>query len=352
VNAVDELLLMRGEEQQRSSLRQNEVSSRFFSPAQAIVYNLSDYMVFLEQQCVQLSEAGHLQFDFDIAELHLIDAYLGGKPLLQLEMRMMQYISSVDENAGVSLDSDASLDSLRRKVRQEPLPKDLMQSLLKELGSPSAARSCLELLETAVTFLQGNLLFTQSNSRMRLSSMTNLAFFVATETGGNLVQNLDIGEKLLAEYVSLVLLMPAEVVRQNLGLKSSGSVFYSQMRLKHIESVHVALRDYLTVDPFAQVRPKYKDVLDQQTSQEVTTLAKSNSLDASVLLPVLKNFIITTLNEDLISEKVAIKEVAAYLESDDVYLSDLPWFANFPESIRMGNVVDFFNTVRGATQLN
>lgn len=351
---MDELLLMRGEELQRSALRQNVVSSRFFSSSQALSYSLSEFLVHLEQQCVQLSETGHMLLDFGSAENHLIDAYLGGKPVLELEMRMMQYISSVDAEAGVSLDSDASLEMLRAKVRQEPLPKDLQQVLLKELGSPSAARACLELLETAVSFLQG--LHTPNLfqfSILHCSSHTFAAHLNDTETGGNMVQHLEIGEKLLGEYVASVLLMDAQAVRQTLGLKSSGaSVFTTQLRLKHIESVHSALRDYLTVDPFAQVRLKYKQPLDEQSAQMVTGTARQGTLDLSVLLQVMKTFIIASLSEDTINDKVSIKETLSYLEYQDTYLSDFPWFAAFPDAVPMANIVEVYNALRAAAQLN
>eukprot|EP00455_Lapot_gusevi_P008910 TRINITY_DN1393_c0_g1_i11.p1 TRINITY_DN1393_c0_g1~~TRINITY_DN1393_c0_g1_i11.p1 ORF type:complete len:543 (+),score=276.56 TRINITY_DN1393_c0_g1_i11:197-1630(+) len=311
ITAVDELLLTRGEELQRAASRQNVVSSKFFSEAHALQYELAGgFLPFVEQQCVQFSETGNLVYDFKNAEQFLLDMYLSGKPLIDLEVRMMQYIGSDGGSSSINI------DLLRQKLKQEPLPKDILQLALKELGSPQAARHCLELLETCVSFLQ--------------------------ETGGHLVQQLasDVAEKTLGEYVRTLLLMEDGAI--------GSQVVSQQVRLKHIESLYNALRDHITVDPFANVRPKYREPIDEKTAENLVNVVKSNQLDLNILLPILKNFITSNLSEDLLSSQQPIKHVIGYLEANDTYLVDMPWFANFPEDLLMCNVVEVFNTLRNA----
>lgn len=56
---------------------------------------------------------------------------------------MMQYTNAQSGNAG----------TLKQKVKQEKLPTEMADKILKELGSPIQARACLELLETCISFL-------------------------------------------------------------------------------------------------------------------------------------------------------------------------------------------------------
>ena len=62
-------------------------------------------------------------------------------------------------------------------------------------------------------------------------------------------------------------------------------------------------------------------------------------LDASLLLPVMKEFITQQLTEDFMAAAIGIKDTLCYVELGDVYLVDVPWFADeFPERLRMGQI--------------
>jgi hypothetical protein len=127
-----------------SNVRQPEISSKFFTAAHAVTYDLlGGFAPFVEKQCVQYTATGQVMYDFKNAEIYLLDLF-SGKPLIQLEVRLFQYSNT---EAG-------STYALRQKVKQEPLTKEMMQAVLKELGTTSRARACLELLETCVSFLQ------------------------------------------------------------------------------------------------------------------------------------------------------------------------------------------------------
>ena len=160
VERVDEALLLYGRDAQRAS-RQAVVSSKFFSNAHAVLYDMGSFVQFLEKQCVQYSSSGSVMYDFKAASQYLLNLFVG-KPLLELQLPMVEYANNRGEGT-------MTMATLKQKVKQEQLSKDTIQTIVKELGSPSSARRCLELLETCVSFLQA--------------------------TGGTFIAQLDVGDR-------------------------------------------------------------------------------------------------------------------------------------------------------------
>jgi hypothetical protein len=301
VQRVDELFLMRGRELQRSTARQSVVSSKFFTNAHALTYDLqSGFLPFVEKQCVQYSVSGNVQYDFKKAEQYLLDIYFNGKPLIDLEVRMIQYTNA--QAGGTFL--------LKQKVKQESLPKEMTDKILKELGSPAQARHAQELLETCISFLLA--------------------------TGGSFVQQLDIGDKKLGEYVKTVLLMEEA--------EFGSSIISQQVKLKHIDALWKLLRDLTVVDPFSVVHAKYKAALDEKSAQALATVC--DRLDTKMLVPMLKEFITDQLQEEHIGSDASIKVTIGYLMAGDVYLFNLPWFAtHFPENLTMRNILEVWRVI-------
>ena len=67
------------------------------------------------------------------------------------------------------------------------------------------------------------------------------------------------------------------------------------------------------------------------------------SLKLDLLLPIMKDFIIGQLSESHMSDSSPIKSTIGYLELNDNYLVDLPWFkAGFPEQVLMENILAVF----------
>ncbi len=297
VHRVDEVLLMRGKDLQRANVRQPEISSKFFSPAHALTYDLlNGFAPFVEKQCVQYTATGQVMYDFKNAEIYLLDLF-AGKPLIQLEVRMFQYSNA---EAG-------STYALRQKVKQEALSKEMMQSILKELTTTSRARACLELLETCVSFLQA--------------------------TGGAFVQVLDVGEKPLGEYVKNVLLLESA--------EFGSKIISEQVLLKHIDSLWKLLRDFCVTDPFAGVSPKYREKLDAASHDALVKSAEQ--FDRKLLLPLLKEFITSRLADEHYGKDKPIKEIVGFLEAGDVFLSDLTWFDHhFPKTLQMRHILDAY----------
>jgi hypothetical protein len=55
---------------------------------------IGGFLPFVEKQCVQYSSSGNVVYDFKKAEQYLLDVYFSGKPLIDLEVRMVQYANS------------------------------------------------------------------------------------------------------------------------------------------------------------------------------------------------------------------------------------------------------------------
>jgi len=298
VERVDELLLLRGNELQRSSARNHTISSKFFSSAHALSYNLHDeFLPFVEKQCVQLSPNGDLIYDFKAAEQYLLDVYFMGKPLIELTVRMFQY-ANADQGSSMGL---------REKVKQEFLTQDTEHKILAELGSQSVARTCLELLDTCISFLMA---------------------------AGDQSLRLDVGDMSLGQYVRTVLCMEE--------VEFGSSLIATKVKLKHIDCLRKLLRDFTVVDPFASVRPKYRAPLDEKDQALLTERAAK--MDLNVLCSVLKEYIISILSEDNQSATHTIKSVMDFLLDDvsDQYLSEMPWAAEFPDKLVMGQILETY----------
>ena len=103
---------------------------------------------------------------------------------------------------------------IRYKVAQDILSKDLTEQIIKELGSPQQARSCMELLEVSPTHHHHHRPttplshFPLTNPHFPITthyhtrSQTCVSFIMAT--GGSIVQKLDIGDRFLGDYAKTV----------------------------------------------------------------------------------------------------------------------------------------------------
>lgn len=301
IERLNEALLLRGREHVATA-RESNVSSKFFSTSHAINYDLQGAIEpFLEKQCVQYSSNGNVLYDFRKAEQYLLDVVFSGKPVIDLEIRMMQYTNTQQEGTYL----------LKQKVRQEPLSKETEEKILKELGSPSVARACLELLETCISFLQA--------------------------TGGSFVQKLEVGEKKLGEYVKTVLLMEEA--------EFSSNTISQTVRLKHVDALWKLLRDYTVVDPFASVQARYREPIDEKMREVVT--ASVEHLDLKQMMPLMKEFMQTQCGENCqMNHEESLKVCMSFLGVSDgeLTLGDLPWFSKFfPEQVKMRNLLDTYN---------
>lgn len=315
VERVDELLLMRGLDHQRQTGKGSNtvISSKFFSASHALSYELkSGFLRYVEKQCVNINLSGQMEYDFANAEQYLIDVYLSGRPLIDMEVRMFSYTDAGGASLGAGGPSGhLSLQALKQKVRQEPLAPDITQAILKEIGSPSVARSILDsVLENAIVFL--------------------------TAIGGVYVQKLDVGDVHLASYIKDVLMMDDNNATQ------SSPTLMREVKLKHLESCYKLLRDYCVVDVFATVRPKYRAQVEEKLASKLVEV--SAKMDLSILLPVLKDFITTQCIEEHMAGDANLKATVGYLEANDAWLNDLSFFADyFPEELMMKHIMHVYH---------
>jgi len=289
------------------------VSSRFFGLAHAITYDLQgSFLPYMEKHCVQVSDNGSISYDFANAEQYLLEVVLSGKPLLDLEVRTMQFT-----NAASSGDS-GNVSLLAQKVKQQPLPRDISENILKELRSPVEALRCLELLEVCISFL--------------------------LTTGGSFAQHLDeqVANKLLSKYIKQDLLMDDNSKESEFDSKTISQ----QVQLKHIDSLWKLLRDCTVTDVFANVRPKYRQLLGEKQKSVLTMLCQQKKLDLDVLLPLMKEFVTSQLREDQTAASRSIKETIGFCEAGDQNLSDLVWFKTFfPDDLLMSHAMDAYQTL-------
>ena len=243
------------------------------------------------------------------AENYLIDMYFSGKPLIELEVLMIQYTDEQQINTSTQL--------LKQKLYQEELNNETKNSILKEITTPSQARSALELLETCINFLQA--------------------------TGGSIIQHLssNVGNMTLGSYVKSVLLLSGE----EFGWSNAIS---NQVQLKHIEALYLLLRSQVSGDLFSSVHKKYKVELETNLINELNI--NIQYLDLNILLPCLREFIISQLAEEHISINQSMLELIGYLEYQDSYLNDLPWIKYFPKNITMKYCLNTFKYLEQAAQ--
>ncbi|KNC55646.1 uncharacterized protein AMSG_01915 [Thecamonas trahens ATCC 50062] len=294
VERVDEVLLLGGRELQRAGGSGNVVQGAFMTPAHVLACDRElDFAPYVEKQCVQYTQSGDIVYDFAAAQGHLVARFLGGKPLIDVELRMTRFVSE----GGVA----SGMLAVRQKIVQEPLPRELAEAITRDLSSLAVAHRVLQTLETVAAFLSA--------------------------TGGSLVQRLDIGEHQLVDYLRTVLL--------NAAAESSLPVNIKQhVRLKHLEGLYRLLQEFTAGDAFDKVASKYKDELS--TADRDTLCATAPKLDLAVLLPPFREFIASQLIEVHVDGSSSIRENLSWLIlNDDSYLADAPWFAAFPDHVEM-----------------
>eukprot|EP00468_Gymnochlora_sp_CCMP2014_P001514 CAMPEP_0167741726 /NCGR_PEP_ID=MMETSP0110_2-20121227/1016_1 /TAXON_ID=629695 /ORGANISM="Gymnochlora sp., Strain CCMP2014" /LENGTH=5340 /DNA_ID=CAMNT_0007625809 /DNA_START=69 /DNA_END=16091 /DNA_ORIENTATION=- len=304
VEIIYEKLLLRGQNLQRTNSRKNVVSSKFFAPAHALDYDLEGkFIPFVAKQCVSLADDGSKIYNFDNAEQYLLDVFFVGKPLVEMELRMVQYTD--DEGAVNTM-------LLKEKVDQEPLTREEQKQILTELGSPAAAHKAMKLLETCISFLQA--------------------------TGGSYIQKIGVGDKFLIEYVKDVLLMKE--------VDFGSHTIQSKIKLKHIDSLWKTLRDYTVKDPFERVHSRYKETLDAKETKKLTAAAAK--MDLEVLVPTMQDVIYQKLTEPITAGNSNISDFIGWVQVGENFMNDLPWFQSFPGKIQMRCIVDAYKLLAAA----
>lgn len=157
------------------------ILSRFMTNAHTIRYEMSDEIVpYLEKSCVTWNADG-AGYEFAKAESFVVDRVLAGLPSIDFELPGFQYTFEQHLQGGLA--------SLRTKVKQSPLSREVNETIRRDISTPALAYNTIGFLETVISFL--------------------------TATGGAIVEKLDdqLGEMLLSEYTSSILMMEDVVQR-------------------------------------------------------------------------------------------------------------------------------------------
>jgi hypothetical protein len=178
---VDEAMLLRSRLVKPSETlvvdRVPLISSRFLTSAHTIrCHILQDLFPLVEKHCLGNDErSGFFRFDYSKAENLIIDRFLADIPAVDLEMPGFRFSHEYYLQGGMSV--------LRQKIKQQPLPPEIIRAIQREVQTPVIAQQILELVEQAVSFV--------------------------STTGGTLVQTLsdNVGEMSFGKYIKVVLLL-------------------------------------------------------------------------------------------------------------------------------------------------
>ena len=294
VARVDQVLLMRGLDVQRHSTRKNEISSRHMTIVHSLVFDTQqEFVPYVSKHCVHYGAAGSgdIVYDFEAAEKFLIERYFYNKPLINLALPGFSYADDVQATARTSL---------KDKVAQERIPRELETTIKREFTTPAAAQLVLRRLETCINFLNA--------------------------TGGSFVERLgdEVGEMGLSSYLADDLLMDEREVA------AFGLAIRQQIKLKHLEALWDLLQSLTDVDVFAEVLEEYRQELSPLAAARLAEATPQ--LDLNILLIALKNFILTQLTRPGTAASDALKNALAWTTHDGEFLSDYEWFEDhFPQ---------------------
>jgi len=302
VQRIDEVLLLRQKESQRYAGSDRNLSSRFFTRANAITYQMELVLPVVEKQCVAYTASNDIQYDFKKAEDWLIDRFLTSKPVIDVELREFEY-------PGDSV--IAKREILQGKIAQEALSPDVEDDIRNELSTAARAARSLRAAEMCVSFI------TASSAELHST----------------------VGEKILEEYVHDTLLIEGDVLQSR--------VISKDIKLKHLDALCELLDELASPNPFDKINQFFKKPLSDK--HHAMLLAACPKMDLTVLVPTLFKFIrerVRTANET----HAPIGGPAgwlAYAETDaGEFLSELPWFEDFPDAITMPNIIAVYTALR------
>ena len=291
---VDQVLLMRGLDVQRHSTRKNEISSRHMTIVHSLVFDTQqEFVPYVSKHCVHYGAAGSgdIVYDFEAAEKFLIERYFYNKPLINLALPGFSYADDVQATARTSL---------KGKVPQERIPRELETTIKREFTTPAAAQLVLRRLETCINFLNA--------------------------TGGSFVERLgdEVGEMGLSSYLADDLLMDEREVA------AFGLAIRQQIKLKHLEALWDLLQSLTDVDVFAEVLEDYR--VDLPPAAAASLSEATAQLDLNILLPALKSFVLSQLTRPGTDASAMLKSALDWTTHDGEFLSDYEWFNDhFPQ---------------------
>lgn len=273
----------------KASENKQEIKSRQFTSTHTLSCDVrTEFLPYVEKFCVSHLINGELEYDYGSTEKYLVKMF-GYKPLVRVEQPMFQLARDT---------GSLNLASLKQKVVQESLDKDICQAIVQELQTPANAREVLEHLETCINFLQ--------------------------TTGGADLASLKVHNLSLVQYSSQHLQMT------DIDFKSP--TITTTVLLKHLESLWKVLRDFTVVNPFLRISQKYKTPLDEKMKTQLRTFAKE--LDLGEFLAAVKDYMLNSLEEEIIGQNQLLCDALGYLQHDSGEFREFSWFEKFPKGLQ------------------
>ena len=247
--------------------------------------------------------AGSRDIDLGMVDRALAWTLLGGKTQVQVALPQFEYPGEGS--------SSAQLAALKLVCAQSPLPSEVAAALRSDLDTVARRQPLEEVVDVAVAF---------AAEMVAVDPTTMLQAFVVDVLG-----------------MTLENVAPASVVQN--------------VRLGHLAALHDFLEEARFGSPLDSVHPRFKAALPPDVASVVSAAASAGKLDMDVLLPALRDLLVSHLRGEGGGGLPADGDLAEYLGyATDVDLERLPWFAeSFPSGLRLEHAFEVWRVWSGAS---
>lgn len=257
------------------------------------------------KQGLEYGGGGHSQYSFGLVEDGLRSGLLAGcEPLI---------VQVIHFHFRGELQKTGQIMGLRARIAQKNLPGSVLDTISTEIDTQEHAKLLMIRLETGIAFL--------------------------ATIGGDRVKNMD-GQLLLSDYMVNSLLLD----KDEWSMVSSKTID-SRVRLCHVQALFLHLEELMHGSPLDNVHENYRvpatpelaDALSQSASQ----------MDLSILIVILRDFLIERLINTNLSPDAHLKEYLGYCDADLPYLD---WYDGyFPELLQLKHTLHTFQILSSLT---
>ena len=252
------------------------------------------------KQSLEYGEGIYLDFDFNKIEAALANTLFGGKMPVKIHIRHFQFYGDV-KNAGY-------LASLHLSVPQRPLSHSILETIWTEIDTRDRLIQLMRYVEMCISFI-GSI---TSSTQASIDGSVLLGSYIVN----TLMINNDIWSKITTQAIS------------------------QQVQLCHLQSFYMELEEKMNGSPLDNVEKAYREFMDEKTKRDVRNSIKH--LDLTILLPVLRQFLVEQLTETKWEIDASLKEYLTFVSSG-MDLDELIWYENyFPESLQLQHAYQLY----------
>jgi hypothetical protein len=135
-----------------TNIEVDQISSRFVNEKHMINFSLKDIvMPYIKDHCLRPiinknNLVSTIEYDFDSIQNYFINMIFSGKPLIDTELKRIQFSGEYKET-GI-------LSRFKSKIKQIEISDENKKIILNNLGSSDRIRKCFKRTELAMNFLQ------------------------------------------------------------------------------------------------------------------------------------------------------------------------------------------------------